>query len=187
MDSPCSQKNPLKNVGRPVRGSGCLIIIAVILLLLLLGTVRIYRPRFAASVPERIEVCATQFNGKGDYSAGIMKRNACGSVIAFFEQGTLAMPCMCKQYGTFKIYSEDGTVESIDLLPGHTGPESFQIRMGLWHYELSRSDFGRIIAEAGVDEAKLFAYEALMYPGVVTATKHQAEQAAPSEGDKPPD
>jgi hypothetical protein len=157
-----ARNQALKQARKPVRKRGCLIFVAVIALLLLVGAVRIYRPRFGASVPDRIEVRAMQFDGQGDYySAHITEPNDCRSVIALFERGTWAMPCMCKEFVSFEIHSQNGSVESIDLLPGHTGPESCQIRRGLWHYELSRKDFGRIIAEAGFDETKVFAYERL--------------------------
>jgi hypothetical protein len=172
-----ARNQTLEQARKPVRGRGCLISVAVIALLLLLGAVRISRPRFVASVPDRIEVRATQFDGGEDYSAHITAPNDCRSVIALFERGTWTMPCMCKEFVSFKIHSQNGSVEYIDLLPGHSGPESCQIRRGLWHYGLSRKDFGRIIAEAGFDEAKVFAYEGLQYSGDATATKNQAEQA----------
>ena len=185
MEAEGSQTNPQKGDRKAVRGRGCLITVAVISLLLLLGVARVSRPRFASSVPTHIGIEAPQFGDREDYRTSIGKRSACSSVIDFFEHGELAMPCMCKEYARFAIYYENGGVVHVDLLSGHSGSEFFQIRIGLCHYLLPRKEFGRILEEAGVDEAKLFAYEQLLYSDRSTSKKHQAEQAAPSDGEKP--
>jgi hypothetical protein len=182
MNAEGSQTNPQKGKRKSVRGRGCLIIVAVILLLLLLGVARIYRPQFASSFPARIGIEAPQFDGKEDYRASISNRNACSSVIKFFEAGELEMPCMCKEYARFEIYYKNGDVDHVDLLSGHRGPSFFQIRRGLWHYRLSRKEFCQIIGQAGIDGSKLFAYEDLLYSGSAPATKHQEAEAVPPNG-----
>ena len=185
MKADGSQANPQDGARKPIRRRGCLIAVVLPFLLLLVGIVRIYRPRFASSIPTSIGVEAPQFAGNEDYRARVTNANACRSVIASFEQGTLTMPCMCKEYARFAISYGNGTVDHVKLLSGHSGPEFFQIRIGLWQYRLPRKDLGRIMEAAGVDESKLFAYEGLLYSGGPVGTKNQAEQAAPSDGYKP--
>lgn len=174
--------NLQKRVRKPVCGRGCLITAIVILLLLLVGVARVYRPRFASPVPVRIEVDAEQFHGSERYRASMGGPNTCRRVIDYFEQGSLTMPCMCKAQARLAIYHENGVVDRVDLLSGHSGSEFFQIRQGLFHYRLSRKEFGRMLEDAGVIESKVFAYEVLLDPGGATTTNPQGEQTAPSDG-----
>lgn len=136
-------------------------------------------------MPGRIEVRATQFDDQEDYSAQITETKNCRNVIALFQRGTLTMPCMCKEYARFTISYENGAVDHVDLLSGHSGQESFQIRKGLWQYRLPRKDLGRVLEAAGVDESKLFAYEGLLYSDGAAGTKNRAEHGGRGDGDKP--
>ena len=139
----------------PDRNRGCLISCSVIVFLILLGAIRIYHPPLKTSPPVGIEMRAWPHKEDKEYRTTITKLSDCSSVISTFKNGTLTMPCMCKFVAKFKIRYEDGSVDDVDLLPGHAGPESCEIRMGLLHYRLSRKDLIPIMDSAGIDSSKL--------------------------------
>jgi len=156
----------IKSDHKPRRGKGCVVLLIVILLLVLLGVARIYQPRFATSIPTRIVIGAEQPGKEAYYKANVINQKDRKKLIDYFESGTWEFPCMCKGIARFEIHSENGAVEYLDLLPGHRGLQSLQIRRGFWHYGLSRKDLGRLLRDAGVDESKIFAYHDLLFTNI---------------------
>lgn len=136
---------------------GCLICCAVILLVLVLSflsALRIYHPRFKESLPSRIEVQAWQYSstkGFREYTTSITDPSECRAVIDAFKRGTWVMPHMCKGNARFEIHYENGSKDYVDFMLGHAGPNFCEIRMGLWHYRLSRNAFSQIMNDAGFD------------------------------------
>ena len=143
----------------PVRRRGCLSFFVVLLLFLLLGAIRIYHPRFKATLPSRIEFHARQYDDVTNtdwlYKTSVTDSAACRVVIDAFKRGTWAMPHMCKESATFEIHYENGAVDYVDFMPGHDGPDFCEIRMGLGHYRLLRKDLIQILSQAGVDPSKI--------------------------------
>jgi hypothetical protein len=143
-----------------VRRRGCLIFSAVIVLglsLSLLSALRIYHPRFKESLPSRIEVQAWQYSsskGFRNYTSTISNPSECRAVMAAFKRGTWVMPHMCKGSARFEIHYENGSVDHVDFMLGHAGPNFCEIRTGLGHYRLSRKAFSQIMNDAGVDASE---------------------------------
>ena len=152
-----SSENQAAPGGRkpPARKRGCLIAFAVAAIIVLLGALRIYHPRFESSPPSGIEFLAWQQVEKKDYKASIANPSECSRVISAFKRGTWTMPHLCKARARFRIQYENGTVEHVDFMPGHAGPESCEIRMGMGHYQLPRKDLFQALREAGFDTSKI--------------------------------
>lgn len=138
-----------------VRKRGCLISFALIALTVLLAAIRVYHPRFKSSSPSEIEMLAWQHGRNENHSERITSPSNCSSIINVFKQGTWTIPHMCKDRARFKIQYENGTVDYVDFMPGHDGPEFCEIRMGLGHYRLSRKELFEVLREAGVDTSKI--------------------------------
>ncbi len=170
---PTSENRTTPSEGKqPVRNRGCLITFSVIVLLILLGAIRIYHPPLKVSTPSGIEMRAWPREKHKEYKITITNPSDCSSVISAFKLGTLTTPCMCKYVANFEIRYDDGRVDDVDLLPGHAGPDSCEIRMGRLHYRLSRKDLIPIMNSAGIDSSNL---------PWIDANSMNAEQAAPGQ------
>jgi hypothetical protein len=140
----------------PAPKRGCLIFCGVIFLLVLLGALYIYHPPLEESTPSLIEIRVWEDEGNKEYR--ITNPTDCSSVVGAFKRGTLTTPCMCKHIAFFRVRHKDGSVEDVHLLPGHAGPDSCELRMGLLHYRLFRKDLFQIMSSAGIDSSKIPRY-----------------------------
>lgn len=131
---------------------GCLLVIAVLILLILSCSIYVHHPRFSKSPPSVIEVLVyAPASSDVAYRTNITERPSCEVILQMLRRGTFA-GFGAKADGELNVRYENGATDRIGFTRSYHGDCSF-FHDGF--YSISSNELFRALESVGVDVSRI--------------------------------